>query len=33
MDAFTIFLLSGTGVIWTAMLSVVAAYAKHRTGA
>jgi hypothetical protein len=33
MDAFTIFLLGGTGAIWTAMLSVVVAYAKHRTGA
>jgi hypothetical protein len=33
MDAFTILLLGGTGAIWTAMLSVIAAYAKHRTDA
>jgi hypothetical protein len=30
MDAFTILLLGGTVAIWTAMLSVVAAYAKQR---
>jgi hypothetical protein len=29
MDAFTILLLGGAGAIWTAMLSAVAAYAKH----
>jgi hypothetical protein len=28
MDAFTILLLGSAGVIWTAMLSAVAAYAK-----
>jgi hypothetical protein len=33
MDAFTLLLLGGTGVIWTGILSVVVAYAKHRTGA
>jgi hypothetical protein len=33
MDALTIVLLSGTGAIWTAMLSAVVVYAKHRTGA
>jgi hypothetical protein len=29
MDAFTILLLGGAGAIWAAMLSAVAAYAKH----
>jgi hypothetical protein len=29
MDALTIFLLGGTGAIWTLMLSAVIAYAKH----
>jgi hypothetical protein len=29
MDAFTIFLLGGTGAIWAGMLSAIVAYAKH----
>jgi hypothetical protein len=31
MDAFVILLLGGTGAIWTAMLSAVAAHAKHHS--
>ena len=30
MDAFSLILLGSTGVIWAAMLSTIAAYAKQR---